>query len=140
MLWLKSTYNQRTNNIEGGEIMTLLEKIDYLLNQKNLNKRQLSIQADIPYSTIANWYKRGFDGMTLTVFKKLCTFFEVDMTSMAYDELEIKPYDPEAMYTTEHEREVILRYRASDYIDKTSVDRTLGVDPQEKENDASSAS
>ena len=120
--------------------MTLLEKIDLLLKKNNLNRRQLAIRSGIPSSTVDNWYKRGCESMNLSTFKKLCTFFDVDMTSMAYDELEIKPYDPEAMYTTEHEREVILRYRASDYIDKTSVDRTLGVDPQEKENDASSAS
>lgn len=120
--------------------MNLIEKIDFLMDKHHLNKGQLSSQADIPYSTIDNFYKKGVENMKLSTFKKLCSFFNVDMTSMAYDELEIKPYDPEAMYTTEHEREVILRYRASDYIDKTSVDRTLGVDPQEKENDASSAS
>lgn len=122
--------------------MTLLEKITYLLKENNLNKRQLSIKADIPYSTVDGWYKRGYENMTLTIFKKLCLFFQVDMTSMAYDELDIKPYDPDVMYTTEHEREVIMRYRASDLFDKTTVDRTLGVDiiEDERKKDASSAS
>ena len=120
--------------------MTFLEKLDYLMKCEGLNKHSLSKLSGIPYTTIIGWYERGPENMGIGTFSKLCHFFNVDMTSMAYDELEIKPYDPEAMYTTEHEREVILRYRASDYIDKTSVDRTLGVDPQEKENDANTAS
>jgi len=108
--------------------MTLLEKIDYLLEKNSLNRRQLSIKSGIPASTVDNWYKRGIESMNLSTFKKLCLFFQVDMTSMAYDELDIKPYDPDVMYTTEHEREVIMRYRASDYVDRTSIDRTLGVE------------
>ena len=120
--------------------MTLLEKIDYLIKKNGLNRRQLSIRSGIPASTVDNWYKRGCDSMNLSTFKKLCIFFNVDMTSMAYDELEIKPYDPDVVYTTPHEKEVIMRYRKSDYVDRTSVDRTLGVDPQEKEKDADTAS
>lgn len=122
--------------------MTLLEKIDRLMAEKSLNKKQLSRESGIPYTTIANLYKRDPGNMNLSTFKKLCLFFQVDMTSMAYDELDIKPYDPNVMYTTEHEREVILRYRASDLFDKTTVDRTLGVDiiEDEKKKDASSAS
>ena len=107
--------------------MTLLKKIDDLLGQNEMNKRQLSVQADIPYSTIANWYKRGYDSMTLTTFKKLCSFFQVDMTSMAFDELEIQPYDPERMHTTPREREIIKAYRRADDYDQTSVCRTLGI-------------
>lgn len=108
--------------------MTLIEKIDYLLKKKGLNKRQLSIKAEIPYSTIDNWYKRGYESMTLSTFKKLCRFFDVDMTSMAFDELEIQPYDPERMHTTSKERELIIKYRQADEFDQTSVCRTLHIE------------
>lgn len=111
--------------------MNLLDKIDYLLNEHSLNKRKLSIQASIPYSTVDGWYKRGYENMTLTVFKKLCSFFQVDMTSMAYDELEIQPYDPERMHTTPREQEIIKAYRRADSIDQTSICRTLGIDEAE---------
>ena len=107
--------------------MTLLEKIDYLLSENKLNKRKLSMQAEIPYSTVDGWYKRGYENMTLTVFKKLCSFFQVDMTSMAFDELEIQPYDPERMHTTPREREIIKAYRRADDYDQTSVCGTLGI-------------
>lgn len=120
--------------------MNVLEKFEFLMKKKDLNKKQLSRVSNIPYTTIVNIFKRDPGSMNLSTFKKLCIFFNVDMTSMAYDELEIKPYDPDVVYTTPHEKEVIMRYRKSDYVDRTSVDRTLGVDPQEKEKDASSAS
>lgn len=115
--------------------MTLLEKLDDLMKRHNLNKGQLSNKADIPYSTIDGFYKKGYDNMKLSTFKKLCLYFDVDMTSMAYDELEIQPFDPERMHTTRREREIILKYRQADVIDQTSVCRTLGIDDrQEKEN------
>ena len=111
--------------------MTLLNKIDTLLGNHGLNRRQLSIQAGIPNSTVDNWYKRGCDSMNLSTFKKLCSFFQVDMTSMAFDELEIQPYDPERMHTTPREREIIKAYRRADSIDQTSICRTLGIDEAE---------
>lgn len=111
--------------------MTLLNKIDFLLNKNGLNKGQLSTQADIPYSTVDNFYKKGVDNMKLSTFKKLCSFFQVDMTSMAYDELEIQPYDPERMHTTPREQEIIKAYRRADSIDQTSICRTLGIDEAE---------
>lgn len=111
--------------------MTLLEKIDFLLNKNELNKGQLSAKADIPYSTVDNFYKKGVDNMKLSTFKKLCSFFRVDMTSMAYDELEIQPYDPERMNTTPREREIIKAFRRADDYDQTSVCRTLGIDEAE---------
>lgn len=108
--------------------MTLLEKIDFLLKKRGINKKQLSAQADIPYTTIDSFYKKGYDNMKLSTFKKLCRFFDVDMTSMAFDELEIQPYDPERMHTTPKERELIIKYRQADEFDRTSVCRTLHIE------------
>ena len=111
--------------------MDLLNKIDFLLNEKELNKRQLAIKAGIPYTTIDSFYKKGVDNMKLSTFKKLCSFFQVDMTSMAFDELDIQPYDPERMHTTPREREIIKAFRRADDYDQTSVCRTLGIGEDE---------
>lgn len=69
--------------------MTLLEKIDYLIKERGLNKRRLSIQCGIPYSTIDGFYKVGYENMRLPTFIKLCDFFDVTMESMAYDDKDI---------------------------------------------------
>ena len=41
--------------------MTFLEKLEILMVNKNINKRQLSIGSGIPYSTIDNLWKTGYD-------------------------------------------------------------------------------
>ena len=70
--------------------MTTRNKMERLMEKKQLNKRQLSIQSDIPYSTLDNLWKRGSDSMRLPTFMKLCDFFNVTMDSMAYDDREIE--------------------------------------------------
>ena len=55
--------------------MTFLEKLDRLLEQRHLNRSSLSAKAGIPYTTIDNWYKRGYEGLKLSTAGKLADFF-----------------------------------------------------------------
>lgn len=55
--------------------MTFLEKLDKLMADRDLNKKTLSEKSGIAYTTIVNWYKRGYDNMTISIFKRLCDFF-----------------------------------------------------------------
>ena len=70
--------------------MNLLEKIEFLMLQNHLSRRQLSIQSGIPYSTLDNWWKRGSTSMSLSTFTILCEFFGVTMESMVYDDRDIE--------------------------------------------------
>lgn len=70
--------------------MTLLEKIDFLMKKYGMNKRQLSLRSNVPYTTIDGLYKVGYENMRLPTFMKLCDFFNVTMDSMAYDDREIE--------------------------------------------------
>ena len=56
-------------------IMNFLSKLDALMADRELNKRRLADESGIPYTTIVNWYKRGYDNMSLSNFKILCDFF-----------------------------------------------------------------
>lgn len=94
--------------------MTVREKIDLLKDQRKLNNRQLSMQSNIPYSTIDNWYKRADpDDMRVSTFRKLCDFFGVTMESMAYDEKEIEYRSDRAMEYSTAEADLIRGYRAA---------------------------
>ena len=55
--------------------MDFLEKLDYLMDKRNLNKSTLSKACDIPYTTIDGWYKKGYAGLKLTTLRKLSNFF-----------------------------------------------------------------
>ena len=69
--------------------MTLLEKIIFLSKERGLNRKALSDQSGIPYTTVSNWFQRGCDSMNLSTFARLCRFFGVTMESMAYDDKDI---------------------------------------------------
>lgn len=68
--------------------MNFLEKLEMLMNYKNINKRQLSIGSDIPYSTIDNLWKKGYDNIKLSTLKKLSDYFNVSLDFLVRDELE----------------------------------------------------
>lgn len=70
--------------------MTFLEKLDVLISTENLNRRTFSNKSGIPYTTISNWYQRGYDKLTLAAFRNVCDYFNVTMDSMAYDDREIE--------------------------------------------------
>ena len=106
--------------------MNLLEKIDFLVKENSLNKRKLSINADIPYSTIDGLYKVGYENMRLPTFRKLCDYFNVTMDSMAYDDREIEyksDISPAAL--SREEQELIRTYSRLDDRGKNSVLDTI---------------
>lgn len=103
--------------------MTVLEKIDFLMAERKLNRRQLSIQSNIPYSTISNLWVRGSDSMRLPTFRALCDFFGVTMDSMAYDEMGIVyKKDVKMPEISPSEREMIYSFR---YLEEEGRGRVL---------------
>lgn len=55
--------------------MPFTERLTELLNDKNISRRQLSIQSGIPATTINNWYNRE-SLPTLDIAEKLADYFE----------------------------------------------------------------
>ncbi len=66
--------------------MNFLEKLDYLMQQKGLNKSSLSKSCNIPYTTIDGWYKKGYEGLKLTTLKKLADFFGTSLDYWATED------------------------------------------------------
>lgn len=111
--------------------MTLLDKLNTLMEQNKLNKRQLSIQSDIPYTTIDSFFKVGYLNMKLPTFIKLCNFFGVTMESMALDEKEIEyvPTEKESIpkYVTSLESDIVDAYRTASPDLKAATCAVLGI-------------
>ena len=68
--------------------MKLTDKLDLLMSEKGINKRELSKNADIPYMTIVNFYKKGTDNMKLSTLKRLSKYFGVTLDYIADDDVE----------------------------------------------------
>lgn len=98
---------------------SILEKIELLMSQRNMNKRQLSVGSGIPYSTLCKLWTRGSDSIRLTTFRALCNFFGVTMDSMFETET--------ASELSPSERAMIKAFRIADEVDQESVRRTLKI-------------
>lgn len=114
--------------------MTFLEKLDKLMADRELNKKTLSEKSGIAYTTIVNWYKRGYDNMTISIFKRLCDFFGVTMDSMARNDIEIEYYNPvkKDLHITKEEEYFLKCYRAADDMHKGLAQCAVGADEKEE--------
>ena len=116
--------------------MDFLEKLDFLMYKRKLNKKRLAEQSGVPYTTIVGWYKRGYSGMTLPTFKKICDFFCVTMDCMARDDVnEIEYYNPSKkdLHITRDEEYFLKCYRAADDMHKGLAQCAVGADEKEDE-------
>lgn len=114
--------------------MNFLDKLDMLMAKNNLNKKSLANDSGIAYTTIVNWYKRGYDNMTISILKKLCDYFGVTMDSMARNEVkEIEYYNPKKkdLHITPEEELLVKCYRAADDLDKTLALRAVKADEKD---------
>lgn len=110
--------------------MTFLEKLDCLLKEKKMNKHKFSELSNIPYTTIMGWYQRGYAGMTLSAFKKICDYFGVTLDSMARDELGIEYYNPNKkdLHLTKDEELFLQCYRSADDMHRGLAECAIGAD------------
>ncbi|EGT3815320.1 XRE family transcriptional regulator [Clostridioides difficile] len=67
--------------------MSMTEKIDKLLNSKNITKSQLSKESGIPYTTISGFYVKGTDNVKLSTLKKLADYFQCSLDYLVYDDV-----------------------------------------------------
>lgn len=118
---------------KGGVIVTFLEKLDKLMADGGLNKKTLSEKSGIAYTTIVNWYKRGYDNMTISIFKRLCDYFGVTMDSMARNDMQIEYYNPNKkdLHITREEEYLLKCYRMADDLDKSLALRAVKADEKE---------
>lgn len=86
--------------------MDLLEKIDRLMDLRGDNRHTLSMNAGIPYSTIVNLYKLGYDNIKLSTLQKLADYFDVSLDFLVRD------IDPAAFPLSEREQELVEIFRA----------------------------
>ena len=74
--------------------MDFLEKLTLLMQRDGYNKSTLSKACGIPYTTIDNWFKRGYDGLQLSTLRKLNDFFHTTLEFWARDDIT----DPDYLY------------------------------------------
>lgn len=67
--------------------MSFITKLDKLMQERNINKSQLSKESGIPYTTIDGFYKKGTDNIKLSTLKKLAAYFNCSLGYLADDDI-----------------------------------------------------
>lgn len=123
--------------------MDFLKKLDFLMDKYDLNKSTLSQKSEIPYTTIDNWYKRGYDGLKLSTLRKLSLFFNTTLDYWVDDDIIDPNYGKTNGFEVSYaEMEHIKKYR---FISQSSpagsktvdfiIDREYAVAQQLQEKD-----
>ena len=111
--------------------MNFLEKLDLLMEREGLNRRTLSLRSGIPYTTIDNWYKRGYDGLQLSTAGKLAEYFGTTADFFLREELTDPNYARTQGFSVSFEEMGhIQKYRALDLYGKRAVDGLLETEHQ----------
>lgn len=110
--------------------MQFVEKLDLLMNARGINKKKLSEQTGMPYSTIDSIFKRGYANIKLSNLRKLSDFFGVSIDYLVRDEIEdIEPYDPDTpnIRISSSEARLVQAFRRADPLDQELVLRVLSL-------------
>jgi len=67
--------------------MKLIDKLDLLMSEKGINRRELSKLSGIPYMTIINFYELGTDNIKLSTLMKLKKYLNVTLDYLADDDV-----------------------------------------------------
>lgn len=59
--------------------MNFLEKLDYLMKKKGLNKSKLSKLSGVPYTTIDGFYKKGYENTKISTIQKIALALDVSL-------------------------------------------------------------
>lgn len=59
--------------------MNFLEKLDYLMEKRSINKSKLSKMSGVPYTTIDGFYKKGYENTKLSTVRKLSEALNVSL-------------------------------------------------------------
>lgn len=67
--------------------MDFLQKLDFMMERYSLNKRKLSQNSGIPYTTIDGWYKKGYEGMKISTLRMLSSYFNTVLEFWIQDDI-----------------------------------------------------
>lgn len=68
--------------------MLFIEKLDMLMDERGINRSQLSKASGVPYTTIVNFYEKGSDNIKLSTLRRLADYFNVSLDYLVDDDLD----------------------------------------------------
>ena len=112
-------------------IMEMTEKLDILMKEKGLNKKSLSNESGIPYTTIINFYKLGTNNVKLSTLRGLAVYFNCSLDYLADDYISDRTIKHNKLISDKEEK-IILSYRKNINI-QSSIDKLLDINSDNAE-------
>lgn len=111
--------------------MTFLDKLNYLMEKRSINKNVLSQLSGIPYTTIDGLYKKGYENTKLSTIRKLARALDVSLDYLMVDSITDENYGKTIeLSLKKEERDHIKKYRTLDGYGKNTVDGVLDSEYQ----------
>lgn len=99
--------------------MNFIDKLNMLMEDRNLKRSDLSRGSGLSYTTIDGLYKKGFDNMKLQTLKAIADYFEVSIDYLVNDDfVEIEGADSD-------EQRLLAKYRELDDMGRRAVNTEL---------------
>ena len=117
--------------------MKLTEKLDVLMEERKLNKAELSRNTRVPYTTIASLYEKGYDNIKLSTLKRLARYLDCSIDYLADDNINDRYYMSNISNKETRMLDTYIEFKNSDDPKLNAladaIDRILGID--EPDND-----
>lgn len=104
--------------------MNMTEKLDKLMEGRGINRKQLSEQSGIPYTTIVNFYDKGTDNVKLSTLRKLANYFSVSLDYIADDDFDDEEISRRA-YIRKMEERHMEKYHILSIEGKKAADKNI---------------
>ncbi len=104
--------------------MNFLEKLNFLLKEKNVSRGELAKGSGVPYTTIVGLYEQGYKNIKLSTLRKIAKYFSVSLDYLADDTISER-----YLYMTGELKEIDL-----EWLVVTKRFRDLGISPRQVEN------
>ena len=72
---------------KGGDNMSLTNKLNMLMKERNISKSDLAHESGIPYTTIDGIFRKS-ENAKLSTLKKLCSYFDCTLDFLTNDSIE----------------------------------------------------
>lgn len=122
--------------------MDFLEKVNLLMQERNLNRHTLSEACGIPYTTIDGWFKKGYEGAKVSTLIKLADYFSVELDYLVRPSITDRNYGRQIESIGGEEKELLTLYRSMNDVGRSlmmNTARTFAGNPDMRK-DARNAS
>lgn len=105
--------------------MDFLEKVNFLMQERNLNRHTLSEACGIPYTTIDGWYKKGYEGAKISTLIKLADYFCVELDYLVRPSITDRNFGRKVESLSSDEENLLSRYRSLNSAGQTLVNAAV---------------